>query len=81
VIDASDLVVLLNYLYIHGPTPRPFLDQGDLNNDDEVDASDLVYLMNYLFAAGPVPIDKNRFLPQPWRGKFTRSSLFRNPNW
>jgi PKD repeat protein len=55
VVDISDVVYLLNYLFIHGPAPVPTLDAGDANCDRVVDASDLVYLLNYLFAHGPAP--------------------------
>jgi hypothetical protein len=80
-IDAADIVSLINYLYIDGPAPLPFPNQGDVNNDETVNAADVVSLINYLFIEGPGPIDANRFLPQPWRNTFTRSSLFTNPNW
>jgi hypothetical protein len=56
VIDASDVVYLLNYLFVHGPEPIP-LEAGDVNCDGIVDASDLVSLLNYLFAHGPQPCD------------------------
>jgi hypothetical protein len=81
VIDAADIIHILNYLYVNGPAPRPFADQGDVNCDDVVDIADIVYLLNHLFISGPAPIDKSRFLPQPWRSTFTRLSLFSNPNW
>jgi hypothetical protein len=80
-IDASDIVYLINNLFVGGPDPLPFRDQGDVNNDEAVNVSDAVYLINYLFIGGPPPIDANRFLPQPWRNTFTRPSLFTNPNW
>jgi hypothetical protein len=54
VIDISDVVYLLNYLFINGPAPVP-LAAGDATCDGVVDASDLVYLLNYLFAHGPAP--------------------------
>jgi len=54
VIDISDVVYLLNYLFINGPAPDP-LWLGDATCDGLVDASDLVYLLNYLFAHGPAP--------------------------
>jgi hypothetical protein len=81
VINIADVVYLVNYLFMNGPAPLPFTDQGDVNNDEVVDIADVVYLLNYLFMGGPCSIDYNRFLPQPWRGKFIRSSLFTNPNW
>jgi hypothetical protein len=54
VVDASDLISVLNYLFAHGPVP-PW-PAGDVNSDGTVDASDLIYLLNYLFAHGPAPI-------------------------
>jgi hypothetical protein len=53
-IDASDVVFLINYLFIKGPAPEP-LSAGDSNGDCVVDAADVVYLMNYLFVGGPTP--------------------------
>jgi hypothetical protein len=80
-INLADAVYMVNYLFIGGPAPLPFKDQGDVNNDEEVSLADVVYLVNYLFIGGPCAIDYNRFLPEPWRSTFTRSSLSTNPNW
>jgi 6-phosphogluconolactonase (cycloisomerase 2 family) len=55
-IDASDVVYLINYLFVGGPPPDP-LAAGDCNRDTVVDASDVVYLINYLFVGGPPPSD------------------------
>ncbi|HEX7401287.1 MAG TPA: hypothetical protein VF369_03825, partial [candidate division Zixibacteria bacterium] len=89
-LDVSDLVYLINYLYQAGPTPQPFIDQGNVDGKgpyggpvdtdcpkNNVDVQDLVYLVNYVFKSGPAPIDYVRFLPQFW----SRTSLFTNPNW
>jgi hypothetical protein len=53
-VDISDVVYLLNYLFVHGPAPDPF-GAGDATCDGVVDVSDVVYLLNYLFARGPSP--------------------------
>jgi hypothetical protein len=53
-VDISDVVYLLNYLFVHGPAPDPF-GAGDATCDGVVDASDIVYLLNYLFVKGPPP--------------------------
>jgi hypothetical protein len=53
-INAADVVYLINYLFIHGPAPVP-LAAGDATCDGVVDASDVVYLINYLFVSGPAP--------------------------
>jgi hypothetical protein len=55
VVDISDVVYLMNYLFINGPLPIPILHAGDANCDEVVDVSDVVYLMNYLFVNGPEP--------------------------
>jgi hypothetical protein len=54
VVDISDVVYLINYLFIHGPAPVP-LSVGDVTCDGVVDVSDTVYLLNYLFVGGPAP--------------------------
>jgi len=54
VIDASDLVYLLNYLFANGPEPQPLV-AGDATWDGVVDIADVVYLLNYLFVGGPPP--------------------------
>jgi hypothetical protein len=53
-INASDVVYLINYLFIHGPAPVP-LEAGDANCDAKISASDVVFLINYLFISGPPP--------------------------
>jgi hypothetical protein len=54
VINSSDIVHLINYLFISGPAPVP-LAVGDVNCDGVVNSSDVVYLINYLFISGPAP--------------------------
>ncbi len=54
VINSSDVVYLINYLFIGGPAPDP-LALGDVNCDGVVNGADVVYLINYLFISGPPP--------------------------
>jgi uncharacterized Zn ribbon protein len=54
VIDAGDVVYLINYLFQNGAAPDP-IEAGDANLDGEVDPGDVVYLINYLFREGPPP--------------------------
>jgi hypothetical protein len=54
VINVSDVVYLINYLFISGPAPVP-LEAGDVNCDGMINVSDVVYLINYLFISGPPP--------------------------
>jgi parallel beta-helix repeat protein len=53
-IDASDVVYLIVYLYRGGPPPEP-LELGDANADGYVNAADVVYLIQYLYRGGPPP--------------------------
>jgi len=53
-LDATDVVYLINYLFLCMPAPDP-LEAGDANCDGVVDASDVLYLINYLFLGGPPP--------------------------
>jgi len=53
-INTSDVVYLINYLFISGPAPVPWR-AGDVNSDGGINVSDVVYLINYLFIGGPPP--------------------------
>ena len=53
-VDLSDVIWILNYLYKSGPEPEP-LQSGDANCDGIVDIADGVWLLNYLFKAGSPP--------------------------
>lgn len=57
VIDISDLVYLVAYMFDLGPTP-PCLAEGDVdgNGIGGIDISDLVYLVDYMFNGGPAPM-------------------------
>ena len=56
VVDIADVVFLINYLFMSGPTPVP-LCAGDVNVDSVVNIADVVYLINYLFIGGPPPCE------------------------
>jgi len=56
-IDISDIVFLVNYIFMGGPEP-PCLEQADVNDTggpNYVDIADLVYLVDYMFSGGPAP--------------------------
>ncbi len=54
IVDAGDVIYLINYLYRDGPAPDP-MEAGDLNIDGAVDLADVVYLLNYLYRGGDPP--------------------------
>jgi hypothetical protein len=53
-VNISDPVFLISYIFGGGPAPDPY-SSGDVNNDSGINLSDAVYLINYIFADGPVP--------------------------
>jgi hypothetical protein len=54
VVSVTDVVYLINYLFIGGPGPEVW-QTGDANCDETINVSDVVYLINYLFISGPPP--------------------------
>lgn len=56
VIDISDLVYLVDYMFNAGPAPV-CEDEADITGEGGIDISDLVYLVDYMFNAGPAPVD------------------------
>jgi len=54
VVDVSDIVFLVAYLYQEGAPPNP-LCAGNVNGDDVVNVGDPVYLVTYLYKGGPAP--------------------------
>jgi hypothetical protein len=55
-INVSDVVYLINYLFISEPPSIPMA-AGDVNRDTVVNVSDVVYLINYVFVGGPPPCE------------------------
>jgi hypothetical protein len=54
VVDISDPVHLIAYIFSGGPAPFP-TEAGDANCSGAVDISDVVYLIQYIFGGGPAP--------------------------
>jgi hypothetical protein len=53
-IDITDVLYMLNYLFRSGPPPVSFM-AGDANCDDDLGILDPLYLLNYLYKGGPPP--------------------------
>jgi hypothetical protein len=53
-VDISDAVYLIAYIFSGGSAPSPLL-AGDANCDTTVDISDVVYLISYIFSGGLAP--------------------------
>jgi len=54
VVDISDVVYLIAYIFSGGSPPSPLL-AGDANCEGMVDISDVVYLIAYIFSGGAKP--------------------------
>ncbi len=55
VVDISDLVYLIDYMFRGGPPP-PLMNSADVNASCQIDISDLVYVVDYMFLEGPIPL-------------------------
>ncbi len=56
IVDAGDIIYLINYLFLAGSPPDP-LETADVNCDGVVDVGDVVYLIVYLYLGGSPPCD------------------------
>lgn len=54
VVDISDVVFCVQYIFAGGPAPAP-LQSADVNRDFATTISDCTYLVNYISAGGPAP--------------------------
>ena len=54
VINVTDVIYMMNYLFRHGPPPVSFV-SGDANCDDDLGILDVVLLINYLYKGGTTP--------------------------
>lgn len=54
VVTASDILLLVNYVFKSGPAPNP-LSAGDANGVPPITSADIVYLVAYVFKSGPPP--------------------------
>ncbi len=55
IVDISDVVYLLAYIFSGGPAPVLMV-AGDVNADCAVDISDAVYIISYIFSGGSAPL-------------------------
>ncbi|MDH4035063.1 MAG: hypothetical protein OEV80_14835, partial [candidate division Zixibacteria bacterium] len=59
VIDISDLVYMVDFMFNAGPPP-PCWEEAELQppfGDEALSISDLVYLVDFMFTGGPPPPD------------------------
>lgn len=56
VVNVSDAVYIINYIFLSGPAPDPYA-TGDCNCDGKVNITDAVWIINYVFLEGKLPGD------------------------
>jgi hypothetical protein len=56
IVNISDAVYLISYIFGGGPAPDPLL-SGDADCNQIVNISDAVYLISYIFGGGPAPCE------------------------
>ena len=54
VVNITDIVYVINFLFAGGPLPVP-QQAGDVNCDSKFNIADAVYLINFMFVSGPEP--------------------------
>jgi hypothetical protein len=55
IVNASDLIYMVNYIFKSGPDPLPERSAGDVNCSGGLGATDIIYLVNYIFKSGAPP--------------------------
>ncbi len=53
-VNVTDVVYLINYLFKNGPPPIPLV-SAEVNADCLTNVTDVIYIINYLFRGGPAP--------------------------
>jgi hypothetical protein len=77
IVNISDAIVHINYIFAGGPPPRPYSKcSGDANGDCSAGISDAVYVIAYIFSGGSAPVscaqweascvDPGAYNPGPW---------------
>ena len=55
VVNISDAVYLINYIFGGGPAPVPLPFVGDVDCSHRTNISDVVYMISWIFGGGPAP--------------------------
>lgn len=57
IVNAADIITLVNYTFKSGPVPYPVPAAGDVNCNGAVTSSDIISLVNFVFKSGNPPCD------------------------
>jgi hypothetical protein len=56
-VNSADIIYLVNFVFVRGPSPQPCLGAGDVNCSTAVTSADVIFLVNYIFKSGSEPCD------------------------
>lgn len=65
-ISATDLIMLVAYIYKSAPELEPCAAVGDVNCSGNLTSADLVYLVNYIFKGQAPPCNVCSMIPDTW---------------
>jgi hypothetical protein len=66
VLNASDIIYLVNYVFKGGPAPLPCAAAGDVNCDGQVSSADIIRDVLYIFKGFDPPCDVCALIPDVW---------------
>jgi hypothetical protein len=55
IVNITDVVYIIDYIFAGGPAPIPLPFVGDVDCNHRTDISDVVYMIAWIFAGGPPP--------------------------
>jgi hypothetical protein len=66
-LNATDIIILVNYVFKGGPPADPCPPAGDANCDSNITSADVIFLVNHVFKGGPAPpCDLCTIYTEPW---------------
>ena len=55
-VNITDMVYMIQYIFNSGPQPQPVISSGDFDGDCLISITDAVYGINYVFEGGSAPV-------------------------
>jgi len=66
VVNSSDIIKAVNFVFKSGPVPIPCEGAADVNCSGTITSADIIYLVFYVFKSGDPPCDVCPMMPDPW---------------
>jgi len=65
-VDIDDVIYLISFIFLGGPTPIPEYGAGNADCLGEIDIDDVIFLIAYIFLGGPAPCPCEELPPAPF---------------